>query len=114
MNVYFFIGTTAELIRIAPIVKELNHQCINSKIITSGQVKVHFEDLKGYVDNLRPFISFEEKPNKSSPTHFLLWATKTLIMALIHLRQEFKDKDRRKTFFIICGDPVSTTIGGII
>lgn len=114
LKIYFFIGTTAELIRISPIIKELKKRRIRFKIITSGQVKIHFEDMAGYVKNLKPDIAFKEKAKKSSMLHFSLWAIKTFFTALIRLRKEFKGLDKNKSYFVICGDPVSTSIGALI
>ena len=113
LNIYFFIGTTAELIRIAPIVKELNHRGISPKIITSGQVKVHFEDIRSYCKGLCSYIALREKADKSSPVRFFFWTIKTLIRTVILLRSEFKNIDKGISFFVICGDPVSTTIGAL-
>lgn len=114
MKIYFFIGTTAELIRIAPIIKELKKREIEYKLITSGQVGVNFGDLLSYTGDLRADIAFKKKDKKSSALHFCLWAIRTLFLALFILGKEFKGIDKSKTYFVICGDPVSTSIGAIV
>lgn len=114
MKIYFFIGTTAELIRIAPIIKQLKSRNIDFKLITSGQVKINFEDLAGYTGNLRADIAFKEKERKSSSFHFFLWAVRTFFLALFKLGKEFRGIDKSKVCFVICGDPVSTSMGAII
>lgn len=114
MKIYFFIGTTAELIRIAPIIKELKKREIEYVLITSGQVKVHFEDLKGYLGDVKADTAFKEKEKKSSSFHFCLWAIRTFIVAIIKLGEEFKTIDKSKVYFVICGDPVSTSIGAMV
>ena len=50
---YFFVGTTAEFIKIAPIIKEFNKRGIKFKLITSGQNKILFEEFKEYLDELK-------------------------------------------------------------
>lgn len=114
MKIYFFIGTTAELIRIAPIIKGLKKRKIEYKLITSGQVRINFEDLKGYIGDLRADIAFKEKEKKSSAFRFCLWAARTFFAALFKLGKEFRRIDKSKVYFVICGDPVSTSIGAIV
>jgi len=48
-KIYFFIGTTAELIKIAPIIRELEKRKKSFTIIDSGQNKTRFEDLNGFI-----------------------------------------------------------------
>ena len=114
MKIYFFIGTTAELIRIAPIINELKKRKIEHKLITSGQVGINFKDLNGYIGDIRPDIAFKEKEKKSSLFHFCLWATRTLFVALFKLGKEFRGMDKSKGYFVICGDPISTSIGALV
>ncbi len=113
-HIYFFIGTTAEFIKLSPIFKELQQRKIPFKLITSGQNHINFDSLSGYIGNFKPDIAFKEKVNKSSIIYFLIWATRIFFKSLISLRKEFKGKDKKNTYFIIFGDPVSTTIGAII
>lgn len=111
---YFFIGTTSEFIKIAPILKELKKRKIPFKIISAGQTKIHFEDLRGYVGEIKADIVLKEKLNKASVLHFMYWAIRTLITAPFMLYKEFKGKTKANTYFIIFGDPVASTIGAII
>ncbi len=113
-NIYFFIGTTAELIKIAPVIKEFKKRGIKFKIITSGQVKVNFEDLSGYIGNIKADTALEEKVKRSSLFHFILWAVKTFILSLFTFRKEFRGLDKNTSYFIVHGDTVSALIGAFI
>lgn len=113
-KLYFFIGVTGELIKHAPVIKELQRRKIPFKIITSGQNKVNFASLEGFIGILKPDIAFPEKVNKSSVVHFLYWAIKVLFRARFLLSNEFKNLDKKETFIIIQGDTVSSTLGAII
>lgn len=113
-NIYFFIGVTGELIKLAPIIKEFQKRKIPFKIITSGQGRIYYEELNGYIGTLRTDISFPEKAHRSSIFYFLLWAIRTLLIAPFLLRKEFSGLDKAKTYFIIQGDPISSSIGAVI
>ncbi len=112
--IYFFIGTTAELIRIAPILKELKNREYPYKLITTGQNKVRFQDLDPYLGSIQADIAFKDKSNKSSVFKFLLWSMTTFFTALFQLRNEFKGLNKQNSYFVIYGDPVSTSMGALI
>lgn len=113
-QIYFFIGTTAEFIKLAPIMKELKSRGIRFKIITSGQNRVNFKDLENYCGILKADIAFTEKLHQSSMVHFFLWTIKTLFTSCVVLNQEFKGLNKDNSYFIIHGDTVSALIGSII
>lgn len=111
---YFFIGTTAELLRIAPIIRELKKRKLNYKLILSGQTKVKIDEIVKFTGQLKPNIVFSEKVHQYSSLLFIRWAIKALIQGCLILRNEFKNKDKKNIYFVICGDPVSTSIGAIL
>lgn len=113
-RIYFFVGTSAEYIKLAPVIKELRSRKIPFKIITSGQIKLHLQDLYSFTGEIIPSISFQEKKNKSSLFHFFLWAMKTLFIGSIKLRKELKGCNKDNSYFIIHGDTVTSTIGALI
>lgn len=111
---YFFVGTSAELIRVSPIIRELRRRGIEPKLIVTGQTKVRIDEVQQFVGPIKPYIAFPEKTNKSSSFMFFLWAVRTFISALFRLRNEFAGLNKQNSYFVIFGDPVSTTIGAII
>ncbi len=113
-KIYFFLGTTAEFIKLAPVIKELKSRGIHFKIITSGQNRINFEDLAEYCGILRADIALAEKSQRSSMIHFFLWAIKTLFISCIILNKEFKGLNKSNSYFIIHGDTISALIGAII
>lgn len=113
-KIYFFIGTTTELVRISPVIKELKKRNLTYKIISSGQNKIHTEQLKDYLGDIQIDISFSEKSSQSSLFFFIIWSVKVFFTALIRLRREFKGLNKKTCHFIIFGDPISTSIGAIL
>jgi len=110
----FFIGTTAEFIKLAPIIKELRVRKISYKIITSGQNKIDFEYLKDFTGKLKINIAFAEKSKMSSIPLFLFWAVKTLLIGITSLGKELKGLNINNSYFIVHGDTVSSLIGSLI
>lgn len=113
-KIYFFIGTTAEFIKIVPIISELKKKEIPFKIITSGQTKVLFDEFTKYIGLIRADIAFKEKGNKSSVPVFIFWAVKTFFYSLYQLKGEFEKLDKKNCFFIVHGDTVSSLIGSLV
>ncbi|OGM76860.1 hypothetical protein A2210_00530 [Candidatus Woesebacteria bacterium RIFOXYA1_FULL_40_18] len=113
-RIYFFIGTTAELIKLAPIIREFKKREIDFKVITSGQTHVLFDNLTGYTGKVIPDIKFEEKTPRSSLLLFGWWLIRTFLSALISLRKEFKGLNKKNSYFIIHGDTVSSLMGAFI
>ncbi len=109
----FFIGTTAELIKLAPVIKELKKRKVDFKIITSGQTEILFKEFSSYLGHVKVDISFKKKGNKSSVIIFILWAIKTFFVGLLRLRKEFAGFKKGKSYFIVHGDTMSSLIGAI-
>ncbi len=113
-RVYFFIGTSAEFIKLAPIIKELRKKNIRFKIISSGQNKMIFDELEDFTGHLSADIALKEKAYKSSIPFFLLWSLRTLSTGFFLLRNEFKGLNKSNSYFIVHGDTISALIGSII
>lgn len=114
MNIYIFIGTTAEFIKMSPVIKQLKSQHVKFKLITSGQVIINYHEFKQYLGEVKADIAFKYKNQKSSVISFLFWAGRTLFTSLISLNKEFRRIDRRQTFFLVHGDTVSSLLGTLI
>lgn len=113
-RIYFFIGTTAELIKIAPIIREFEKRKVSFTLITSGQNHIHFESLKGFIKKQKADIALTKKKNKSSIFYFLFWGIKTLFVSPFLLQKEFEGLDKKNSIFIIQGDTISSSIGAFI
>lgn len=108
------MGTTAEFIKLAPIMKELKKRNIEYKIISSGQNKIKFEELSGFLGTVEEDIQLIKKPAKSSIFLFLGWAVLSFIKGIYVLSKEFKNLNKENSYFIIHGDTISALIGSII
>lgn len=111
---YFFIGTTAEFIKLSPVIRELKKRKIKFTIITSGQNGINFGDLRDFTGNIAPNIELQKKTSKSSIFGFLLWSLKTIFLLFKRLSKELKDTERDKFYLIIHGDTISSLIGALV
>ena len=113
-RIYFFIGTPAEYIKIAPVIRELKNRKINFKTITSGQSKILFDELKDYTGEVKVDIAFNVETHKLSIPHFLVWTIRTFLICLYSLRKELSGLDKNNNYLIVHGDTVSSLMGAII
>lgn len=113
-KIYFFIGTTAELIKMAPVIKEFKSSGIDFKLITSGQNEILFDEFEDQIGRIDIHIAFPEKSEKSSVFYFLVWTIRTFFAGMYLLGREFRGLSREKSYFIVHGDTVSSLLGGVI
>jgi len=113
-HIYFFVGTTAEFIKILPVLKELKSRKISFKLITSGQGKILYRDFVGFMDQIKADIELSYKGDRSSVMNFIHWSIVTLLQGITKLKSEFSGKEKQTTFLIVHGDTVSSLIGSLI
>jgi len=110
MNIYFFIGTMAELIKVAPIMKELRQRRIKFRLIATGQNNIHWSELSFYLGKIKPDWSFEYKGEKSSIIHFFLWTIRACFWSLL----TFRNIKKNGSYVIVHGDTISALLGALV
>lgn len=116
-RIYFFIGTTAEFIKLAPVIKELNNRKIAFNVITSGQNVVRFDELEYFVGKVTPSYQFRQRPigiHVPVMVGFVIWTLKALGNYFLYFRHELRGRSKEDTYFIVHGDTVSSLLGGLI
>lgn len=113
-SIYIFIGTTAELIKMAPVIKEFKSRRVDFKLITSGQNSILFGEFEDYIGRIRVNIALPEKSEKSSLFYFLVWTIRTFFTGMYLLGREFRGRNSKKSYFIVHGDTVSSLLGAVI
>lgn len=115
-TIYFYIGTTAELIKIAYVIKELKKRKVNFKIITSGQDNVNFKSLEPFIGKQKAYNALKLKTIKIPLNiyfRFITWSIKAFVNNLVYFKNEFRNIDKKNSLFIVLGDTVSTFLGAI-
>ncbi len=116
-KLYFFLGTTAELIKVAPIIRELKNRNADFKIIASNQNTLEFGELEPLIGKQSADYTFKLKPFKYPRNiylRFLVWSVKSINNYLLYFRNEFKGENRKNSLFIVHGDTVTSLMGAIV
>lgn len=115
-HIYFFIGTTAELIKVMPVAIELSKQRVPYRIISSGQNVLNMKELESIFGKIKIYKAFKQKKSsdKTSMINFIRWSIETFVQSLVGLRKEFKKFNNQSTYLIVHGDTVSSLIGALI
>lgn len=115
-EIIIFVGTTAELIKLAPVTKELKYRKIDFKIVSSNQNVLYFNEIPligeqnvYFKSVLKPF----KPPLNNQYLGFIFWAIKNLGNFILYFNNQFKGKERKRIFLIVHGDTVSSLIGAI-
>jgi len=111
---YIFLGTMAEVIKLAPVLQELQRRKIEFTIIASGQTDIHFDEFKIFFKSPKVVYAITPKNKESSIAKFSIWAMRALFSSLIGLRPRFRGLNKTNSYFIVHGDTVSSLIGALV
>jgi len=114
-TVFFFIGTEAELIKVFPVMIELESLGVEYKIIASGQNNIVQSSVLKVMGNKRVDLELsEEREIRKSTTGLIKWFFKTKRGAATKIRNKFPNVDFNNTWLIVHGDTISTVMGALI
>lgn len=113
-NYYFFIGTTAELIKVFPVMKEFRIQGVKYKVVSSGQNDIKKSELLKIAGVRKLDYILHEGPIKQSAMGLLRWFWSTFKNGKKTLKDEFNGLNINNTFILVHGDTVSTVMGALI
>lgn len=113
-EVFLFVGTTAELIKLAPVIRELRERKISFTIVASGQNDIHFEEFVSFIGDVKIIYAVTPKSKEPSLFLFSLWAVKTFFSLTIGMYGHFKGLDKTNSLFIVHGDTVSSLMGTLV
>ncbi len=112
-KIFFFIGTTAELIKVFPIMKELERRSKSYQLIASGQNKLDGDII--FRTEIRPVdIQLSDSDINQSVFSLFSWFFLTTVKSLFKLRTYFKGSNRDNTVLIVHGDTISTVMGALL
>ena len=112
-NIVFFVGTTAELIKLFPVMQEMKKRNVKFRIIASGQNKLDNDIISicnlGGVD-----YYLSDGKIKQTTLGLLIWFVRTLFKGLFSLKTVVDKKKGDNNIFIVHGDTISTVMGAIV
>jgi UDP-N-acetylglucosamine 2-epimerase (non-hydrolysing) len=111
---YFFIGTVAELIKVFPIMLDMEKRGIDYKIISSGQNKIEDSDIFKILKKDKIDVYLSSKKIKKSALGLLTWFIETFFKSVFQFRKLFSKDKNVNRYMIIHGDTVSTLMGAFL
>ncbi len=114
-NIFFFIGTEAELIKIFPVIIECKNRNLNTHIIASGQNNIKNSAIlkKANCGKVELELSDEKSITKSAKG-LLLWWFRTYKSAAKMVSLAFPEINFAESCMFVHGDTVSTYMGAKI
>lgn len=111
-EVFFFIGTEAELIKVFPIILECRNRKLPYRIIASGQNDISNSGIIKEIEcgGINLELSFE-KDIKKSALGLAKWWLDIYMTADKKICQKFPDTDYHSSIMVVHGDTVSTYMG---
>lgn len=113
-KIFIFLGTTAELIKIVPVIRAFKRKRVRVTIVTSGQNDIHFEEFAQLTGKLYIIRAISPKGNSSSIAKFLVWTARTFFSLLLGMRSNFAGLNKQNSLFIVHGDTVSSLMGSLV
>ncbi len=113
-RIYFFVGTTAELIKVFPVMKELSDRKVSFKVIASGQNDIRDSVLLKLGGVKAIDIILFEGTIPQSPRGLLEWFLRTYRAGKKVLAKEFNEVQARGSIMVVHGDTVSTLMGALL
>ncbi len=113
-RIFMFMGTTAELIKLIPVIGEFNKRKIPFTIIASGQNDIHFEEFATVIGKPKIIYAVTPKGKESSIILFSIWAVRTFFSLLVGMKGYFRGLNKTNSLFIVHGDTVSSLMGSLV
>lgn len=113
-GIYFFIGTNAELIKLFPVMRELDREQIDYSIVASGQNVIARSEMWALTSRNHELICLSDKPIRQSAVGLLIWFIATFLRSIPVCWEIFSPKTEEKSIVIIHGDTISTLMGAVL
>lgn len=110
--IHVIIGTKAQLIKMAPILKTLRERSIEYNYITTGQHRETIDDILSNFEIKDPDYSLYDGKDITSVIQMFFWATRNIFHTIRNKREIFRND--RDGIVLVHGDTFSTLLGAIM
>jgi len=110
--IHVIIGTKAQLIKMAPILKTLKMEGINYNYISTGQHKATIDDILANFAIKKPDYVLYDGKDITSVIQMLIWGIKNILKTVLHKKAIFKND--KNGIVLVHGDTFSTLLGAIM
>lgn len=111
-RIHVFIGTKAQLIKMGPVMRELQARGIPYRFIHSGQHQETMQDLIANFGIRQPDVVLHAGRDITGIVQMLFWSLKILLRSLF--RPEWLWSSREKGYVLNHGDTFSTLLGTLL
>lgn len=114
-EIFFFVGTEAELIKVFPVMLAVQGLGVNYKLIASGQNDIANSRILQRALNKQVDLALSDEASiQKSALGLIKWFLKTKRTAAAKIRAAFPEADFSKSIFVVHGDTVSTYMGAAV
>jgi len=110
--IHVIVGTKAQLIKIAPILKIFKMNNVDYNYISTGQHKTTIDDILANFDIKKPDYILYDGKDITSIFQMLIWLIANVFKVLKHKKELFKND--KNGIVLVHGDTVSTLLGAIM
>ena len=110
--IHILLGTRAQLIKLAPVIRALNQKEIPYNFIYTGQHKDTMEELRTGFRIKEPDVTLYKGQDIVSVSAMVCWAIRIILLTLFKRKKIFNDD--RNGIVIIHGDTISTLLGALM
>ncbi len=113
-ELYFFIGTEAELMKMYHIILEAKRRDYIVHIVSNGQNIITNSPYLEIIDEKIDIDLTKYAPKEKGMKNYLGWFVKTRRLGIKTLKKILKNKNNDNCLFIVHGDTLSTLMGAMI
>ena len=110
--IHVFLGTKAQLVKMAPVMKALEDRGIKYNFVFSGQHKETMQDLIEVFGLKQPDITLHSGKDITGIGQMLVWATRIILYTLKHKREVWQGDQNGAV--LNHGDTFSTLLGSVL
>ena len=111
--IWFFVGTAAELVKVAPVIRAVKARGAPFKVISSGQNDLRGSELWGLAGVTGADLTLSTVPVRQRATGLATFLAKTSVTGLADLRR-LKAASKGAVVGVVHGDTVSTLLGATL
>lgn len=114
-ELYFFIGTEAELIKVFPVIMQCQKKGVICNMIASGQNDLKKNRIMDYINLSGKYVELSQESDiKKSAKGLFSWFIATKMSAKRIIQQHFEIDGMKNKPMIVHGDTVSTFMGALV
>jgi UDP-N-acetylglucosamine 2-epimerase (non-hydrolysing) len=107
----FFVGTAAELVKLAPVIREVKRRGGAFNVVSSGQNDLRGSELWKLSGVEGPDLTLSTRPIPPRAVGLASFLARTSASGLVELRRMLRQEPRATTKAVVHGDTVSTLMG---